>query len=113
MSGVEGLVGDGRSLLAAAHFIPLLHPDPGHVIESQLVGLHRHDNARLLIWAVNNLPELLDHLEATRDTPTPPRFRRALARLRDRAGRSVRRTGRSHRDRRAHCAVAEPEWIRQ
>lgn len=60
------LISEGREKLADAELIALLHRDLGRVVEAQIDGEWREGNAALIVWALNNLPAVLDQLEQAR-----------------------------------------------
>lgn len=67
------LVRQGRERLALAHLVPLLNNDPVRVVRYQIEHTsHAHANAQLIVWALNNLPRLLDRLDELEPIPITP-----------------------------------------
>lgn len=61
------LITQARQLLAAAQLQPLIALDLRTVVTAQLrTGVAGHANAQLIVWALNNLPRLLDEYEHLR-----------------------------------------------
>lgn len=61
------LIAQARQLLAAAELRPLIALDLRTVVTAQLgAGVAGHANAQLIVWALNNLPRLLDEYEHLR-----------------------------------------------
>lgn len=63
MTTDRDLIAEGRKKLAFALLVPMLHRDMGRVVEAQIGGDRRQENSALIVWALNNLTELLDAAE--------------------------------------------------